>query len=178
MKIIVGAGGTRFYGWVSLEERELDITDQSQWAKRFEPATLEAILAEHVFEHLTLEEGYAAALNCFEYLRPGGYLRVAVPDGLHPSPNYIAWVRPVTGWNGDDHKVLYDYRRLARLLMQAGFDVNFLECWDEDGKFRVNDWSHIDGYISRCCGGLWSNFFLSPIVGAPYTSLILDAVKR
>jgi predicted SAM-dependent methyltransferase len=178
MKIIVGAGGTRYYGWVSLEERDLDITQRVQWAKRFAPASLEAILAEHVFEHLTLEEARAAALNCFDYLKPGGYLRVAVPDGLHPDQQYIAWVRPGTGWNGDDHKVMWDYRSLSRLLTGVGFNVRVLECWDEQGKFRVNDWSHADGYISRCYGGPWSTCFLNLVVGAQYTSLIIDAVKR
>ena len=29
-----------------------------------------------------------AARNCFQFLRPGGYLRVAVPDGFHPSQQH------------------------------------------------------------------------------------------
>jgi predicted SAM-dependent methyltransferase len=141
MKIIVGAGRTQQHGWSSLEQSELDITNRFQWARRFAPASLDAVLAEHVFEHLTVEEGSAAARNCFEFLKRGGYLRVAVPDGLHPDPQYIAWVRPGDGWNGDDHKELYDYRSLSRLLTESGFTVRPLEWWDESGNLHVSEWS-------------------------------------
>jgi predicted SAM-dependent methyltransferase len=51
------------------------------------------MLAEHVWEHLTEEEGLAAARACFKYLSPGGFLRVVVPDGLHPDPAYVEWSR-------------------------------------------------------------------------------------
>jgi predicted SAM-dependent methyltransferase len=178
MKIIVGAGRTYQPGWTSLEQSELDITNRFQWARRFAPASLDVVLAEHVFEHLTVEEGYAAARNCFEYLKPKGYLRVAVPDGLHPDPQYIKWVEPVTGYNGDDHKVLYDYRTLSVLLMKAGFDVRVLECWDENGDFRMTEWSQADGNISRCLSHYWTQYFLNIIVNTQYTSVIIDAFKR
>jgi predicted SAM-dependent methyltransferase len=178
MKIIVGAGRTYQPGWTSLEQSELDITNRFQWARRFAPASLDAVLAEHVFEHLTVEEGYTAARNCFEYLKRGGYLRVAVPDGLHPVPNYIKWVEPVTGWNGDDHKVLYDYHSLSGLLIKAGFNVRILECWDENGDFRINEWSQADGNISRCLNHYWTQCFLNSVVGTQYTSVIIDAFKR
>ena len=54
----------------------------------FNEGSIDAILAEHVWEHLAEEEGLAAAKCCYRYLRPGGYLRVAVPDGFHPDANF------------------------------------------------------------------------------------------
>lgn len=39
-----------------------------------------SFLAEHVWEHLTLENAHRAARNCYRYLHPGGRLRLAVPD--------------------------------------------------------------------------------------------------
>ena len=55
--------------------------------------------------------------NCYEFLRPGGRLRIAVPDGFHPEPGYIEYVRPGgTGIGADDHKVLYNYQSLRKLL--------------------------------------------------------------
>lgn len=178
MKIIVGAGKTYQPGWMSLEQSDLDITNPFQWARRFKPGSLDAVLAEHVFEHLTLAEGYAAARNCFEYLKRGGYLRVAVPDGLHPDQDYYDWVKPFTGWNGDDHKVLYDYRSLIRLLKQSGFAVRLLEWWDESGNLHINEWSQDLGNVRRCYDHWYTTLFLNPVVGTQYTSLIADAFKR
>lgn len=41
---------------------------------------VDAFLAEHVWEHLSLEDAHRAARNCHDYLHPGGRLRLAVPD--------------------------------------------------------------------------------------------------
>ena len=39
-----------------------------------------AFLAEHVWEHMTFEEGCLAAQNGYDYLADGGYVCAAVPD--------------------------------------------------------------------------------------------------
>lgn len=45
------------------------------------PAGLvDAFLAEHVWEHLSLQDAHRATRNCRRHLRPGGRLRLAVPD--------------------------------------------------------------------------------------------------
>lgn len=61
MKLIIGAGGITQPGWLSLEETDLDITQADQWAAHFAPNSLDAIFAEHVWEHLTLNEALDAA---------------------------------------------------------------------------------------------------------------------
>ena len=86
-RIIVGAQSTRQFGWIPLQQYDLDIRDERNWARRFSPNSLNAVLAEHVLEHLTYDEAAEAARNCFRYLKPDGYFRVAVPDGFHPEPN-------------------------------------------------------------------------------------------
>lgn len=46
-----------------------------------EPEALaDAFLAEHVWEHLSLDDAHRATRNCERHLRPGGHLRLAVPD--------------------------------------------------------------------------------------------------
>jgi predicted SAM-dependent methyltransferase len=176
MKIIVGAQSTQYFGWVSLQKYDLDIRDERSWARRFLPNSFDAVLAEHVLEHLTFDEAAEAARNCFKYLKPDGYFRVAVPDGFHPEPNYINWVRPMTGWNGDDHKFLFNHRNLTEMLLDAGFSVRLLEWYDENGVFHKQKWSNSDGAISRSANTLWSKF-LGIVVNAEYTSLIVDAYK-
>jgi predicted SAM-dependent methyltransferase len=176
MKVIIGAESTRYLGWISLQKYELDIRDRRSWVQRFLPNSLDVILAEHVLEHLTYSEAAEATRNCFEYLKPDGYFRVAVPDGFHPEPNYINWVKPGNWWNGDDHKFLFNYRNLTEMLLNAGFSVCLLEWYDENGVFHKQKWSNSDGAISRSANTLWSKF-LGIVVNAEYTSLIVDAYK-
>jgi predicted SAM-dependent methyltransferase len=174
-RIVIGSGGTSFEGWVPTERDELDLLSESDWEHYFEESSLDAILAEHVWEHLTFEESLAAARTCHRFLKPGGYLRVAVPDGYHPNPHYIAEVKP--GGNGvgaDDHKALYTYAALSKLFESAGFTVNLLEYFDEDGHFHFVDWLSSDGFIER------SKRFDSRNcdTALSYTSIILDAIKK
>src|SRR5690349_18664525 len=87
-KVVVGAGNTNFAGWLLTDEHTLNLLREETWLRYFRPNSIQAILAEHVWEHLTPDDGYAAAQNCFTFLKPGGYLRIAVPDGFHPDPVY------------------------------------------------------------------------------------------
>ena len=176
LRVIVGAGGTAQPGWDSLEERDLDITDTRQWAELFAPNSIDALQAEHVFEHLTPGESINAARNFFTYLAPGGYARIAVPDGFHTDSKYINWVMPGTGFNGDDHKQLFNYRTLSQLLTGAGFGVRLLEYWDENGWFHSGPLNDEEGAIRRYLFGS-QFFFLSLVVGCRYTSLTVDAIK-
>lgn len=149
-RIIVGAATTQFEGWIPTNREILNLLVESDWADNFKPDSLDAILAEHVWEHLTQDEAVVAAMNCYKFLKPGGYLRVAVPDGLHPDPGYIEWVRP--GGNGpgaDDHKVLYTYDTFRKVFASAGFDVSLCEYYDERGQFHGMDWDPAEGMIRR-----------------------------
>ena len=173
-KIMIGSAGTGFEGWVSTDKEALNLVSESAWMSYFKPNSLEAILAEHVWEHLSVDEANIAAKNCYTFLKPGGYLRVAVPDGLHPDPAYIEEVRPGgSGPGANDHKVLYTYASFRELFANLGFDVRLLEYFDEQGQFQCNDWDRSDGMIQR------SKRF-DPRNSAKqlsYTSIILDAVK-
>lgn len=174
LKIIIGASGTVQSGWISTDIKHLNLLDRNNWAKYFSEGTIDAILAEHVWEHLTPEEAVIAATHCFMFIKPGGYLRVAVPDGLHPDPTYIEWVKP--GGNGpgaDDHKVLYTYATFGKVFSSVGFDVSFCEYFDEQGEFHSTDWDPADGMIQR------SKQFDSRNVDGHlrFTSIILDVKK-
>jgi predicted SAM-dependent methyltransferase len=178
LRLILGAGATFQDGWLSLTQEDLDLLNKEQWSKCVAPSSVNAMLAEHVWEHLTIGEGCEAARNCYEYLKPGGYLRVAVPDGLHPSPNYIDWVKPGGIWNPHDHKVLYNYQTLSSCFVLAGFSVRLLEWFDEHGRLNMAKWKFRDGNISRSHKHWYAHTFLSVVVGAPYTSLVIDAIKE
>jgi predicted SAM-dependent methyltransferase len=171
---VVGASGVYEEGWIPTDVHTLNLLKPGRWLLFFKPGTIHAILAEHVWEHLSPEEGQTGAATCYMFLRSNGYLRIAVPDGFHPSKDYIDYVKPGgSGAGADDHKVLYNYRNLSTMLERCGFSVRLLEYFDETGKFHFNEWDRKDGMIHRSSryDERNSNGELN------YTSLIIDAVK-
>lgn len=174
LKIVVGGGGVVPAGWIETDIEYLSLLRRADWIRFFRSNTIEAILAEHVWEHLSPDEGLAAARLCHEFLRPSGRLRLAVPDGLHPDKEYREWTRVGgTGMGADDHKVFYTHDSLDRLLTNAGFAVQWLEYFDAFGQFHRTNWDPADGMIYRSArfDDRNQNGHLR------YTSLIVDACK-
>ena len=153
MRVVVGAGKTALDGWLITQEEELNLLRRSDFEKLFADELPTAFLAEHVWEHMTLEEGYQAAKNCFDYLTAGGYVRVAVPDAYFRNECYQNLVK--VGGNGNpehpafSHKVLYNYHMLCEVFRNAGFEVELLEWCDENGVFHYRHWNENDGKIGR-----------------------------
>jgi predicted SAM-dependent methyltransferase len=173
-KVIIGAGETTLVGWVATDLPLVDIADLKSLKSWFRTGSVQVFLAEHVWEHLVPEQAQAAAVNCYRLLMPGGHLRIAVPDGLHPDPKYIDQVKPGgTGSGSGDHKVLYTYRTLVNLLEAAGFAVCLLEWFDEEGQFHFRDWDPNDGFVFRSTHYDTRN----ADDATAYTSIIADAVK-
>jgi predicted SAM-dependent methyltransferase len=173
-RIIIGTSGVRQNSWIPTDMEYLNLLNPTDWSAFFEPGSIDAILAEHVWEHLTEADALKAAENCFHYLKPGGYLRLAVPDGFHPDPVYIEATRPGgSGLGSDDHKVHYNYQSLSELLKKAGFTIEFLEYFDESGEFHFQDWDRNAGMVWRS-----KRFDERNQKGKlNYTSVILDARK-
>jgi predicted SAM-dependent methyltransferase len=175
-RIVIGSAFRHDSGWVPTDIEFLDLLKPGDWDRFFAPASLDAMLAEHVWEHLTLDQARTAARTCFKYLKPGGYLRIAVPDGFHPDPTYRDWVRPggaSPGQLANDHKVLYTYQTLRDVFEGAGFRVELYEYFDEAGKFQYRDWDEKAGTIWR------SKRFDKRNSGGKlvFTSIVLDAIK-
>ena len=174
IKVIIGASETSQKGWISTEAEQLNLLEEQNWIKFFPKKNIRAILAEHVCEHLTKEDGVLAARMCYKYLSPGGYLRVAVPDGFQSDKEYIEYVKPGgTGPGADDHKILYNCKTFKEVFELAGFTVNLLEYFDENGKFHYEKWNPRRGMIQRS-----KRFDQRNREGMlKYTSLIIDARK-
>jgi predicted SAM-dependent methyltransferase len=174
VKIVVGANSKYEKDWLPTEVEFLDLLRPEHFQRMFSKFAARAILAEHVWEHLSLADGVRAARNCFEHLMPGGYVRAAVPDGLHPDPEYIDWVKPGgKGPAAHEHRVLYTYRTFADVFERAGFRVRLLEYFDEAGRFQSTDWDPADGMITRSL-----RFDHRNADGKPhFTSIVLDAQK-
>lgn len=55
----------------------------------FEDNSFDAVYHSHVLEHFTKEDGEAFTAECFRVLKPGGVLRIALPDLEGIMRNYI-----------------------------------------------------------------------------------------
>jgi predicted SAM-dependent methyltransferase len=176
IRIIIGAGlADRDPGWIPTDVQYLDLLDDRDWQRAFGDHRIDALLAEHVWEHLTPADGRTAAAQCLKYLKPGGRLRIAVPDANHPDPAYYEFVRPGgPGPGASDHKILYTYQTLGDMLRDVGFEVDLLEYYDAEGNFHRTPWNQTDGRIMRCDG------FKEPKPDGGYmnyTSLLVDGRK-
>ena len=124
MRIIIGAGEQSYPGWQATHKEDLDLTNESHWVERFSIQKADAFLCEHVWEHLTLEEGRAAARYVHRSLREGGFIRVAVPDRFFPDEEYQNTVQVGGPGPSDhpaaDHKIVYDYKLLRQVFEDAG----------------------------------------------------------
>ncbi len=165
-------------GWVATQGDQLNLLDPSSWERFFGKKRADALLCEHVFEHLTVEEGAKAAKTIFAYLKPGGFIRVAVPDRHFPDEEYQRWVQ-VGGPGPRDHpaanhKVVYGYRELVKVFEAAEFEVRLLEYHDEKGRFHLNEWNVDEAPVYRSSKLDHRNRYGK----FGFASLIIDAIKR
>ncbi|MCS7464745.1 SAM-dependent methyltransferase [Paenibacillus doosanensis] len=178
LKIVIGAGQQNNNpGWIHTQEEEMNLLNREHWRERFLPNSLSAILAEHVWEHLTYEEGVQAASNCFNFLKPGGYVRCAVPDAFFQNEWYQNMVK-VGGPGPEDHpaashKIVHNYKTLSSTFKDAGFDVLLLEYCDEEGEFHYREWDENKGFIYR--SKRFDHRNQNGKLG--FISLIVDAIK-
>lgn len=174
LKIVIGSSGVFENGWIPSNYQYLNLLNEKHWRQNFFIKKIDAILAEHVFEHLSASQGGEALHMCHKYMKKGGRLRIAVPDGFSPIKGYIDMVKPGgTGEGSDDHKILYNVSLLEEMLVSAGFAVERLEYYDSNGLFHHFPWNPSDGMIHRSL--TFDDRNADGVIG--YTSLILDGFK-
>ncbi|UBV45405.1 hypothetical protein LAJ19_19940 (plasmid) [Deinococcus taeanensis] len=153
LKVILGAGSQAWDGWLPTQREQLDLTNRASFEDYFGDRRAGAFLCEHVWEHLTLEQGRAAAQLCFDFLKPGGFLRCAVPDANFPDEAYQRIVQIGGPGPADhpaaDHKIVYDAHLFRDVFERVGFEVELLEYCDEQGRFHYHEWDVTTGPIYR-----------------------------
>jgi len=126
-------------------------------------ATVDAIYSSHMIEHLARDDAWAFLVECHRVLRPGGRLRLVVPD-LHAlahqylqggnADNFLGRLQfepqPPGGllaklrwllFGGRGHHWMYDARSLGSLMEKAGFaEVEMVE----PGQTRIPDPTGLD----------------------------------
>ncbi len=129
VNLIIGAALTKQKGWFSTNEEWLDITRKEHWDRLFNSKVrVKRVLAEHVFEHLTIDEMRIALNLIYENMVDGGSLRIAVPDGNNPNKEYRDHCG-IKGIGADalDHKQFITYEFLSGEVDKIGFKFFLIE---------------------------------------------------
>jgi predicted SAM-dependent methyltransferase len=131
----IGCGTLYKDGWVNVDlaGTRVDLPWDLAEPLPFPPRSVDAIFHEHLLEHLTYAEGVELNRRCLQLLRPGGILRIGVPDagaalqqyamagsgdlGQWPTP--LARVASLTYDSG--HRAMYDAETLELSCLAAGF---------------------------------------------------------
>lgn len=143
-RLHVGCGKNRFAHWINADiTPTADVIVFLEKRLPFGDETLDRVYSEHVLEHVPYETGVFFLKEAHRTLRPGGCIRIAVPDledlvaGYRNGDwksrfDWVNWpelsfistraemINIAFRWWG--HKHLYDREELARALTEAGFD--------------------------------------------------------
>jgi len=155
MKLHLGCGRKYIPGFFHVDILPIPHVDRVTPAERLdflESNSVDLIYACHLLEHYGRHELGAVLAEWYRVLRPGGVLRLAVPDfaavchmydseGL--KDGYSGLVGLVCGGQrngGDYHKVIFDERFLTYLLNKTGFRE--ARRWD----WRCTEHADIDDY--------------------------------
>lgn len=152
-KLNFGCGGNRLEGW---ENYDLEIPIDKPLPFPDECASF--ILAEHVLEHVTIQEAWNFLAECRRVLRKDGVLRIAVPDITRIFMKY----QPIYGLaiqaGGFGASTLHDSIKSAvfnhghKALWTPQLLITILICLDfsaaprEYGKSAYEDLQNIEGH--------------------------------
>ena len=138
LKLHLGSGSQPKDGWlnVDLAGDPIDLAWNLAQGLPFRDSSIDAIFHEHLLEHIPLQAGVSVMDESFRVLKPGGILRIGVPDAgellksyvgdgerieaIHPGrPTRMLAVQELFYWHR--HTTMYDEETLALMFRAGGF---------------------------------------------------------
>jgi len=159
LKLHVGCGWRNFGpDWVHIDGGDYShISSKDIINLPFNDNSINLIYASHVVEYFDREEVITIFNKWYNKLKPGGILRLAVPDFKTIAKLYIEENIPLKNFIGPlygkmkmenqwiYHKTIYDFKELSELLMECGFiDVSYYN-WKQTEHSQFDD--HSQAYI-------------------------------
>ncbi len=148
VKLHIGCGQNYFEGWINIDNNsdnniaKLDLNFDLRNPLPFNDNSVDFIYNEHFLEHLNVEEGLRALQDFLRVLKPGGVMRIAMPDlqkiiqvylddnwkercGKSLTKYGLGFVQTKAellniNFRAWGHKWLYDWEELERRLKEAG----------------------------------------------------------
>ena len=158
LKLNIGCGQVKLNGWVNIDiDPNADLIVDVRKKLPFKNENVDFIYNEHLFEHLTFEEGKKFLHECHRCLKTSGVLRIATPDldyviakysGDWKNQDWLTWAGfefisskgmminiSFRNWG---HQYLYNEEDLRNQLIQAGFK-NVTRCeWNVSSHLELN----------------------------------------
>jgi predicted SAM-dependent methyltransferase len=121
VRVNVGCGENKLAGYYNLDIKH----GQPCFPLPYAAGSLDEIRASHVLEHLTFADASKAIEHWFELLKPGGIIRIAVPDVdkclSQTNGKRLFYLMGGQLDEHDIHRSAYDAERLEALLESVGF---------------------------------------------------------
>jgi len=131
IKVNFGCGGNRLNGWNN-HDMEVDITKRLPYSDN----SVNFIFAEHVLEHVTIQEAFSFLEECYRIMVTGGVIKIIVPtilnitksdDDYHKFVGDHKWsdgsykgaIKSLLFCHG--HKTMWDNLLLCKVLNAIGF---------------------------------------------------------
>ncbi len=153
MKLHIGCGKRYFKGWTNLDVNTgiADMIDDAAKLTKIADDSCELVYAAHVLEHFGREETLSVLKVWYKKLKPGGILRLSVPDfakvvliyqkGWDLDSRLLGYVTGGQRDQYDVHKMIFDQKNLTRLLKEAGFKTVRLWDWRKTEHTQYDDYS-------------------------------------
>ncbi len=153
-KLHLGCGEKILPGFVNIDARDFpgvdvpnaDVSDLNM----IETASVDLIYACHVLEHLPRPRTFSTLLEWNRLLKPGGVLRVAVPDWdstvrvyneTGDYENLLNWIYGGREYEENMHHRQFTFAGLKTLLIEAGFKRVMRYDWQQTEHADVDDFS-------------------------------------
>lgn len=134
LRLNLGGGDTKLEGYVNVDRKD----GQEAYPLTCPDASVEEIYASHVLEHFPHAQVPKVLENWVSKLKPGGRLRVAVPDFLWIATEYKkkrpipvqAYVMGGQQDKDDYHKAVFDREALNEAMINVGLER--IRRWEAD----------------------------------------------
>ena len=146
LRLHLGCGWSYIENWVNVDlfATRADIAWDLRQGMPLADDSVDAIFHEHMLEHLSLRDGLLFTEECRRVLKPGGVLRIGVPDAGACIDSYSGkgnpdWARSrptgmlaVQGlFYENGHRAMYDSETLVLMCVAAGFGEAARRAWGE-----------------------------------------------